>query len=257
MNRTHLWSINIAAGLLALFAAWLALNTSELARPAPTALAAVDLAVERPPLPPAPFRPPANESADGIGRRDIFVAPAQPGRARAKAPLEGPELQSILRPGAAAPRRDLDGPPEGERPSDRVAMGETPPRPSYRQDFGGHFISPDQRKSDVDSVAAAPPQNVAPQRSKPPRPSPLRSQRSSQPSAAATTADSSGSVGDIILLGVFRSSGADRALVRLPSGSSRRLEKGDEVQGWRVSSIGDSFIELRRASQTRLLRLPP
>ncbi len=60
----------------------------------------------------------------------------------------------------------------------------------------------------------------------------------------------------MILLGVFRGSGSSRALVRTSTESARKVAPGDEINGWRVSSIGEDHIRLRRASQTRMLKLP-
>ncbi|MEM9725388.1 MAG: hypothetical protein AAF909_08000, partial [Pseudomonadota bacterium] len=61
---------------------------------------------------------------------------------------------------------------------------------------------------------------------------------------------------DIILLGVLLRRGDDRALIRTATGESRRVTLGDEVAGWRVSTIGADFIQLSRASQTREIRVP-
>lgn len=78
--------------------------------------------------------------------------------------------------------------------------------------------------------------------------------------AAATTRgaedpEASGPDG-MILLGVFQGSGSSRALVRTATESAKQVVPGDEINGWRVSSIGEDHIRLRRASQTRLLKLP-
>lgn len=60
----------------------------------------------------------------------------------------------------------------------------------------------------------------------------------------------------MILLGVFRGSGSSRALVRTATESARQVSPGDEINGWRVAAIGEDHIRLRRASQTRMLKLP-
>lgn len=71
----------------------------------------------------------------------------------------------------------------------------------------------------------------------------------------ASMADDQG-IDGMILLGVFRGSGSSRALVRTATESARQVSPGDEINGWRVSSIGEDRIELRRASQTRMLMMP-
>lgn len=75
------------------------------------------------------------------------------------------------------------------------------------------------------------------------------------PSDAAPPADS-GEPEDMILLGVFQSRGAERALVRTATGGNVRVRPGDEIEGWRVSAIGEDNILLRRASKIRVLKLP-
>lgn len=73
--------------------------------------------------------------------------------------------------------------------------------------------------------------------------------------SGAASADSDDGV-DMILLGVFQSRGAERALVRTATDGNVRVRPGDEIMGWRVASIGEDHIQLRRATQTRMLRLP-
>ena len=59
----------------------------------------------------------------------------------------------------------------------------------------------------------------------------------------------------LILIGVFQSRNAERAIIKKPSGESVRVTTGDEIEGWRVSGISADHIILRRASQTRMLKL--
>ncbi|MBX2856325.1 MAG: hypothetical protein KTR21_15140 [Rhodobacteraceae bacterium] len=61
--------------------------------------------------------------------------------------------------------------------------------------------------------------------------------------------------GGMILLGVFNGRGNERALVRTTSGS-QRVVVGDEIDGWRVTAITDSAVQLRRSTSVRMLRMP-
>lgn len=77
--------------------------------------------------------------------------------------------------------------------------------------------------------------------------------------AAATTVVEPGQRAEVeegmILLGVYSSRGRDRALIRTVNGAVR-VELGDEIDGWRVVTITDASIQLRRGAQSRQLQLP-
>jgi hypothetical protein len=60
----------------------------------------------------------------------------------------------------------------------------------------------------------------------------------------------------MILLGVFQSRTGDRALIRTASRGVVTVTPGDDIEGWRVAAINNTSLQLRRASQTRLLELP-
>ncbi|MGM0586552.1 MAG: amidophosphoribosyltransferase [Pseudomonadota bacterium] len=72
----------------------------------------------------------------------------------------------------------------------------------------------------------------------------------------ATGADGRLDLSRMILLGVFGSDAAPRALVRLPSGEVRRVAAGQTVGGWRVEAVGPDFVSLRSSGAARRLRLP-
>lgn len=57
------------------------------------------------------------------------------------------------------------------------------------------------------------------------------------------------------LIGVIEASSGRRALVRLPDGDFRKVARGDELNGWRVSSIGREALRLTRKGQNRTLML--
>ena len=271
MTRGRLGFLNFFLAMLMIAAAWWAVNAPRASRPSPTVLGAVDLPTERPPLPPAPYVRKARVSADGVGQRSIFAAERAPLALAPALRPEAPVAQGVVAPVAAAARRDLDEPPELKKPGDPFGFAAEISPPSHSQFFGGHMIGGEQRTADLSRSQASPASDVlaseegglAPEEA----PKPLRrpesfdtaASASASPPAGAPRRDLSeitGSVDGLILLGVFRSRGADRALVRTPDGGNVRIEKGDEIVGWRVAAIGDAFVELRRSSQTRMLRMP-
>lgn len=60
----------------------------------------------------------------------------------------------------------------------------------------------------------------------------------------------------ISLLGVLGTSSQRRALIRLPRGSVVRVKRGANVDGWRVSAIGEQSVRLQKGSRSQVLRLP-
>ncbi len=57
------------------------------------------------------------------------------------------------------------------------------------------------------------------------------------------------------LIGILQLETGRSALVRLPDGAVRRLSRGDDVGGWRVSLIGRDAVRLERSGQSRTLLL--
>ena len=57
------------------------------------------------------------------------------------------------------------------------------------------------------------------------------------------------------LIGVIDARSGRQALVRMPSGSFRKVSRGDVIDGWRVSSIGREALRLTRRGQDRTLLL--
>jgi type IV pilus biogenesis protein PilP len=55
---------------------------------------------------------------------------------------------------------------------------------------------------------------------------------------------------------VFASGNDRTALLRLPDGRVTRVRRGDNVEGWTVSSIDDSTVRLTGRSGARTLRVP-
>lgn len=257
MTRGQLWMINALLAFLAIIGAWWAINAARVAAPSPVAFASVDLPTERPPLPPAPFRPAQSETADGVGRRDIFAAPAVLASGPATPP-DAPIIVSVLAPYSAAPRRDIDIPMDRPRQNDPFGFAVDPTTPGYAEFTPFHLIPPETLQSDRAGIEIIGDPGLGPTYA--PRPS-INPRRNidlaaiSEPTAPGPSL-SDGAVEGMILLGVFRSSGEDRALVRTPDGASVSVQPGDEIEGWRVADIADESIDLTRASQRTTLRLP-
>lgn len=294
-----LWMLTNALLLVAtVLAGWFAANAPEAARPSLSAFDRVELSAEAPPLPPAPYRAAAADSAKALERRALFSASRGGGGSVAPAPPRGSEPMArtvLARPASPAKRYET---PEESAVSDdfRAALALTKPR--HEQYFGGHLIAPESRDSDLDDYTPA--DGVAPDYAGRPKINPKRPEASTpiadveapeEEGVAAAVApptveedgeapgavdeaaldptagdgqagegQAAAAVGgepeDMILLGVFQSRGAERALVRTATGGNVRVRPGDEIEGWRVSAIGEDNILLRRASKIRVLRLP-
>lgn len=273
----------VGAAALALIASWLALNAPRLARPALSPLGPVALPAETAPMPP---EEPAPVVLPPPLDRPLFAAvDAGASDGPATADDAAPTPRALIAPPAAPP--DADASPEdlGRSEEDlfQFALGLAPPG------FAGiappPLIPEEAQRSyrDGDSVAALPPDGSAgadpgpadgasraPAYARQPAPSP-RQGDPTPPAPPATPGETAAAVAEaatrrgdpseigpegMILLGVFQGQGAARALVRTPTEGAKRVEPGDEVAGWRVASIGEDHIRLRRASQTRLLTLP-
>lgn len=62
-------------------------------------------------------------------------------------------------------------------------------------------------------------------------------------------------LGDINLIGVYGSSAARRALVRLPSGRYVKVKVGDRLDGGQVAAIGDNELRYVKKGKTLVLRI--
>lgn len=63
------------------------------------------------------------------------------------------------------------------------------------------------------------------------------------------------SLDETSLIGVIDARSGRRALVRMPTGDYRKVAKGDDLDGWRVSSISREAMRLTRRGQNRTLLL--
>lgn len=62
-------------------------------------------------------------------------------------------------------------------------------------------------------------------------------------------------LGQASLIGVIEAQNGRKALVRLPTGDYRKVERGDVLDGWRVGTVGRETLRLTRRGQNRTLIL--
>jgi type IV pilus biogenesis protein PilP len=74
--------------------------------------------------------------------------------------------------------------------------------------------------------------------------------------AALATESARISKKSLSLIGIFGTSSARRALLRLPSGRYIKVKQGDDVGGWQVSAIGESSVRIKKGSRDEVLRMP-
>ena len=74
--------------------------------------------------------------------------------------------------------------------------------------------------------------------------------------AALATESARISKNSLSLIGIFGTSSARRALLRLPSGRYIKVKQGDDVSGWNVSAIGESSVRIKKGSRDEVLRMP-
>jgi hypothetical protein len=72
----------------------------------------------------------------------------------------------------------------------------------------------------------------------------------------AATEDGGINLRDLNLIGVSGSSGARRALIRLPSGRFVTVEVGDRLDGGQVAAIGESSLQYVKRGRTITLEVP-
>lgn len=291
MSRSLWLAVNVALIVAAISAGWFAVNASQVARPMLAALGPVDLPPENPPLPPAPFARSIGEDAGLLSARDLFsdaamarfAASTRDGRARPAAKKALPAARVLASPPTTPSIRPPRVTNDAREPNDKVRMRLTGVQPEVLQYFGSHLIPRSNRESDIEgapgSSVPAPGYSIAPKgnprgraaglgRTEPPATPPAGeavaggstapAAELKGPAIAASDPPQSGDALDgLILISVLRNrTGGGRALIRTPQASALAVSVGEEIVGWRVSTIGDDFINLRRGSQTRVLRMP-
>lgn len=289
MTRDLWLGLSLFIAVCAVAAGWFAMNAPEASRPRFADLGPVVLPEANPPMPPAPLARRDAAGYETLLRRPLFASGdrgPQPRRGlgdRGALPAGAVGFSAVLAPLATAPQADLKPMKTDRAPRELFQAGFGIPRPSHSQFFGGHLLPDAVRLSDPEpppkretapALAPAPatPLDLSGSSGGAPLPrprpgsttieTPVREEVAAQePSAiAAPTLESEAAAGggevDIIVLGVLLGRGQDRALVRTPDGENRRVSLGDLIAGWRVAAIGEDFVRLRRASQTRELKVP-
>lgn len=290
MSRTVWLAINVGLIIMAISAAWFAVNARQLARPMLATLGPVELPNENPPLPPAPFARTVGDDAGLLTARDLFsepemarlaaAEPTGPGRPTTRESL--PTSRALTTPMVVPSIRPPSVGPELRMPGDDVRFRLTGVKPEVLQYFGSHLIPQSHRETDIEgapgAVVPAPgyalppkgnPRGAAAGLGRAPSavaaPDPSESDADAAPAGTEAEADATATeIGDaadtldgLILISVLRNrTGGGRAILITPQASTRAVTIGEEVVGWRVSTIGDDFINLRRGSQTRVLRMP-
>lgn len=225
--------------------------------------------------------PPSGGAARGAapGARTVLAPPMTPGASMEHGleELRRPDRREPLAMAVAQPTIDqFYGPhflPRSARRSDRgEAVGDGDPglaprrapiprkRPDPPEKAVAAAETAEPETSEGAEASASASASTAASAPAPERParSELSDRASSRVAAAArsTPGPDFQPVEGMILLGVFKGRQGERALVRTQTGDVKTVTPGDEIEGWRVASIGETTLQLRRASQTRLLELP-
>ena len=217
----------------------------------------------------------ADVSGQNVGEQDVSEIAASTETLTTASEAEASEQEmAVVEDDASGAEDEAEaelavGPPapaSARRPTQRAAA----PLPPQRSGAAGSSIydafdqtvslSGDEAAS-VDELGSAEGEEIAdfanlsaPRPSARPSPEDMATRRVE--AAATTRIDAAAPPeGGMILLGVFNGRGNERALVRTSSGS-QRVVVGDEIDGWRVTAINNSSVQLRRASNVRMLRMP-
>lgn len=74
--------------------------------------------------------------------------------------------------------------------------------------------------------------------------------------ARVATIEDGINLGGVSLIGIFGTSNARRALIRMPRGRYVQVQRGDRVSGWTVSAISEDSVRVHKGSQSSILRMP-
>ena len=182
---------------------------------------------------------PEQDGVDTIGSNEAEVAEGPPAPAQAPDEAERPRQRSSVPP---ARRVASSGSSIYSAFDETVSLSGDDTQPVDELGFADG-----EEVADFDNLSAPRPSL---------RPSPEEIATRRVEAAATTRVDAAAPPeGGMILLGVFNGRGNERALVRTSSGS-QRVVIGDEIDGWRVTAITDSAVQLRRSTNVRMLRMP-
>jgi hypothetical protein len=225
---------------------------------------------------PAPPAPPREATAAQAAGADGSDAPARVAALTPADPIQPPVAAPPPPPAAAPPPFFEAENDSGDPGADAPAADARPPPPSPAPD------PPETEAAEAEAAPltgpeAAPAPPARPERVvaavtapalAPPRPRPANLARPPAPARAAARAPTTGGVAhratrssaieldSLSLIGVFSGSDGRSAMMRLPDGGIRRVRRGDRLEGWTVSAIDDSSVELRNGSQRRLISVP-
>lgn len=137
-----------------------------------------------------------------------------------------------------APAPDSDANPDESAPSTDQAVAAAPP-PRNRPDGLGAPIRPSKRHGGSGPAVQALPQIG----------------RSAQKKVQRAAVEQGLPLDRMALIGILNLETGRQALLRLPNGRYERLKVGDNVEGWKVSSIGADAMRLSRNGEERTLIL--
>jgi type IV pilus biogenesis protein PilP len=176
------------------------------------------------------------------------VAALQPSETAPEAEGVQPGAPVEIDPAEAARLAALAAVAPPPRPEQPIVAGLNAPRPAARPRSIAAAARAD-REAQAARVAAASRQASTPADRQSGGPAPADVAR-----AATVTAGLP--AGETGLIGVFASGNDRTALLRLPDGRVTRVRRGDNVEGWTVSSIDDSTVRLTGRGGARTLRVP-
>ncbi|HEU0223569.1 MAG TPA: hypothetical protein VFR34_15340 [Paracoccaceae bacterium] len=243
-------------------------------RPEPPAATAAPFPSAAPAATPAPEAPPAPARPQRLAAPDLPGPAPRPAQRRRAAPEALPP--TTLAPPSA--RRPIERPASLSAasfgPPTRLAVAETrrpAPRPAALRKRPVTLRATPAAAQPADLAVPAP--EIRPERTPasdeittiialeaapdegsdteagpaPARDNPAIRQAATEPQAL--------DLGSVSLIGIFGTPKSRRALIRLPSGSYRRVTRGDNVEGWSVAAIGEDSLHLARSGQIQVLRL--
>lgn len=165
--------------------------------------------------------------------------PATP--APARAPVPGPSIAAATLAAPAATAERAQGASLATLPATNTAPDAAPEAPSVFAALDAP--QPRTRPKNV------PVFDISPQRLKPVNVTP-------GPRAVRQAASQYGLLLDeTSLVGIIDARSGRKALVRMPSGDFRKVGRGDDLDGWRVSSISREAVRLTKRGQNRTLLL--
>lgn len=187
-----------------------------------------------------------------------LTEPEQETESAAESETEGDLADEAETESDVAAASDLNAEDEGANPeaseageetsgdSDEALAALTSPQPISRPE---HLTAPESqvatRKTKAKPAVAGPsPASVGAAATGP-----------SPKSISAAAAESGLQLDETSLIGVIDASTGRTALVRMPDGDFRKIARGDELDGWVVSSIGRDRMKLTRQGRNRTLNL--